>query len=190
MIPCMTQIEAHIDSATVTWDRSVDVIVAGLGVAGVSAAMEAHRAGADVLVIERASQGGGASATSEGIFYVGGGTALQNDLGYDDDPENMYRFMRASTTTPDDDKLRLYCNESAAHFDWLEAQGVPFERRAFTGKAVAVNTGEGLLSTGNEKVWPFRERGATGHAWSPDPCDRRGAWRIDRNESAARSLRT
>jgi 3-oxo-5alpha-steroid 4-dehydrogenase len=154
----MTIAELPIHTADIArWDESTDVLVAGLGIAGLAAALEAHRAGADVLVVERASGGGGASATSEGIFYLGGGTALQKALGYDETPENMYNFMRASTTTPDDVKLRVFCEHSAEHFDWLEAQGVPFERRAFTGKAVAVDTGEGLMSTGNEKVWPFRE---------------------------------
>ena len=154
----MSVIEPPIPVEQVTaWEHRVDIVVAGLGVAGVCAALEAHRAGAEVLALERASGGGGASATSEGIFYLGGGTALQRDLGYDDDPDNMYRFMRSVTSTPEDDKLRMFCDASTGHFDWLEQQGVPFERRAFTGKAVAVNTGEGLLSTGNEKVWPFRE---------------------------------
>ncbi len=139
------------------WDRAADVVVVGLGVAGACAALEAHRAGVKVLVVERASGGGGASETSEGIFYLGGGTALQVACGYEDSPEEMYRFIRASTTTPDDASLRLFCDGAREHFDWLEAQGVPFERRAFTGKAVAVRTGEGLLTTGNEKVWPFAE---------------------------------
>ena len=139
------------------WDRAVDVVVVGLGAAGVSAALEAHRAGADVLVLERASGGGGASATSEGIFYLGGGTTLQRDLGYDDDRDNLYAFLRASTSAPDD-LLQVFCDGAVEHFDWLEAQGVPFERKAFTAKAVAVRTGEGLLSTGNEKVWPFRDQ--------------------------------
>ncbi len=139
------------------WDRTADVVIIGLGVAGTCAALEAHRRGAEVLVLERASGGGGASATSEGIFYLGGGTAVQEACGYKDDPDNMFAFMQASTTSPDKASLRLFCDGSAEHFDWLEAQGVPFERRAFTGKAVAVRTGEGLLSTGNEKVWPFRD---------------------------------
>ena len=51
----------------------------------------------------------------------------------------------------------MFCEGASSHFDWLERHGVPFERRAFTGKAVAVRTGEGLLTTGNEKVWPFRD---------------------------------
>ncbi|MEZ5258268.1 MAG: FAD-dependent oxidoreductase [Ilumatobacteraceae bacterium] len=133
--------------------------MAGLGVAG-QAPPRGHRSGATVLVIERTSGGGGASANSEGIFYLGGGTSMQRECGYEDTPENMYRFMRASTTTSDDAALRLFCDQAAAHFDWLEAQGIRFERKAFVGKAVAVRTGEGLLTTGNEKVWPFKEAAA------------------------------
>lgn len=140
------------------WARSCEVLVVGAGVAGTCAALEAHRAGADVLVVERASGGGGASATSEGIFYLGGGTDVQKACGYEDSPEEMYKFMRESTSTEEDDKLRLYCESAVEHCRWLEEQGVPFERRAFEGKAVAVYTGEGLLYTGNEKAWPFKEK--------------------------------
>jgi 3-oxo-5alpha-steroid 4-dehydrogenase len=146
----------HVSNVDV-WDQSADVVVVGLGVAGACAALEAHRAGVDVLVVERASGGGGASATSEGTFYLGGGTTLQDACGVVDDPDEMYKFMRASTTTPDDEALRLFCDGGREHFDWLEAQGVPFERQAFTAKAVAVRTGEGLMSSGNEHVWPFSE---------------------------------
>ncbi|MBK8972344.1 MAG: FAD-binding protein, partial [Hahellaceae bacterium] len=117
--------------------------------------LEAHRAGVDVLLIERASGGGGASATSEGIFYLGGGTEVQKACGYDDSACNMYNFMRASTSTENEDLLLMYCNSSVAHCAWLEAQGVPFERRAYEGKAVAIYTGEGLLYTGNEKSSPY-----------------------------------
>ena len=154
----MPVIEKPVDVASIPgWDRSTDVLVVGLGVAGTCAALEAHRAGADVLVIERASGGGGASALSQGIFYFGGGTDVQTACGYDDSPENMYAFLRAVTTTTDEESLRVFCEESVAQFDWLEEQGVPFKREAFTHKAVYIRSGEGLLSTGNEKTWPFRD---------------------------------
>ena len=42
------------------WEQEVDVVVAGQGAAGTCAALEAHRAGAQVLIVERASGGGGA----------------------------------------------------------------------------------------------------------------------------------
>ncbi|MFV0276541.1 MAG: FAD-dependent oxidoreductase [Parahaliea sp.] len=139
------------------YQHSADVLVAGFGIAGACAALEARRAGGDVLVLERASAGGGASALSSGLFYLGGGTAVQEACGYRDSADNMYRFMLASMGWQDAALLRRYCDDSVEHFDWLEAQGVPFERSEFKGKAVFLLGTEGLLATGNEKVWPYRE---------------------------------
>lgn len=153
------------------WDRSADVVIVGLGIAGACAALEAQRAGAEVLVLERAGAGGGASALSQGQFYLGGGTDVQTACGYEDSAENMYAFLRAVTTTDEEDKLRVFCAESVSHFDWLEAQGVPFAREAYKQKAVYTRTGEGLLMTGNEKAWPFRDKAAPaprGHQVSGD----------------------
>ena len=139
------------------YDDVADVIVIGYGIAGACAALEARRAGGDVLVVERASAGGGSSAVSSGLFYLGGGTAVQKAVGYDDDAENMYRYMIASMGAEQADKIRRYCDDNVAHFDWLEAQGVPFERTYYPDKAVYILSSEGLMSTGNEKVWPYRE---------------------------------
>ncbi len=158
-------------SDVATWDRTADVVVIGLGIAGSCAALAAQQAGADVLVLERAGAGGGASALSQGQFYLGGGTAVQTACGYPDSPQEMYRFMRAVTTTDEEEKLRVFCDESVAQFDWLEAQGVPFARVAYKHKAVYTRTGEGLLTTGNEKAWPFREQAVPaprGHQVSGD----------------------
>ncbi|WP_155739894.1 FAD-dependent oxidoreductase, partial [Rhodococcus rhodochrous] len=55
-----------------TWDHEADVVVAGYGIAGVSASIEAARAGADVLVLERTGGWGGAASLSGGIVYLGG----------------------------------------------------------------------------------------------------------------------
>lgn len=135
----------------------VDVVVVGYGIAGACAALEARRAGGDVLIVERASSGGGASALSSGIFYLGGGTAVQTACGFEDDSENMYRYMTASMGFEQSALIRRYCDDCVEHFDWLEAQGIPFERTYHEGKAVYLLTTEGLLATGNEKVWPYRE---------------------------------
>ena len=122
-------------------------------------------------MLERAGGGGGASALSQGQFYLGGGTAVQTACGYPDSPEEMYRFMWAATTTDEEQKLRVFCDDSVAQFDWLEAQGVPFARVAYPHKAVYTRTGQGLLTTGNEKAWPFREQAVPaprGHQVSGD----------------------
>lgn len=140
-----------------TFNDVADILVVGYGIAGACAALEARAAGADVLVIERASAGGGASALSSGLFYLGGGTEVQSACGYQDDAQNMYQFMVSSMGMDSADLIRRFCDNSVAHFDWLERQGVPFERSCYKDKAVFLLGTEGLLSTGNEKVWPYRE---------------------------------
>lgn len=139
------------------WDHETDVVVVGQGIAGCCAALEAARAGAEVLIVERASGGGGASALSSGIFYLGGGTPVQAFAGYADDPDQMYRFLMASCDPLNPAAVADYCADSAAHLDWLEQQGVPFERSYFPGKTVTTADTTCLAWTGNEKVWPFRE---------------------------------
>lgn len=54
------------------FDDEADVLIVGFGIAGACAALEARRLGGDVLVVERASAGGGASSLSSGLFYLGG----------------------------------------------------------------------------------------------------------------------
>jgi len=137
------------------WHLTADVVIIGFGIAGACAALEARRAGADVLVIERASGGGGASSLSAGIFYLGGGTSVQKAVGYDDTPDDMFKFLMASTGAPDATMVRRFCDAAATHFDWLEAQGVPFERTYHKDKSVVAPTSECLATTGNEKVWPY-----------------------------------
>ncbi|MAY19241.1 MAG: hypothetical protein CL955_01300 [Erythrobacteraceae bacterium] len=56
-------------------------MVIGQGVAGCCAALEAHRAGSDVLIVEHAS---------------GGGTAVQEALGHEDSPDEMTVYIMAS----------------------------------------------------------------------------------------------
>jgi len=139
------------------FNDEADVVIVGYGIAGACAALEARRAGGDVLVVERAGAGGGASALSSGIFYLGSGTAVQQACGYEDDPQNMYRYMIASMGSENAGMIRRYCDDNVEHFNWLESQGVPFERSYYKGKAVFLLTTEGLLSTGNEKLWPYNE---------------------------------
>lgn len=139
------------------FDDEADVIILGYGIAGACAAIEARQAGGDVLVVERTSGGGGASALSSGIFYIGGGTEVQKAAGYDDTPDNMYRSMIASMGPEQADLVRRYCDGNVEHFQWLETQGIPFERSYYSDKTVFLMSTHGLMWSGNEKVWPFRE---------------------------------
>ena len=156
--------------------EAYDVIVAGFGIAGGCAALEAARAGARVLLLEKAAVHGGTSSLSGGHFYLGGGTAVQQATGHDDSAEAMARYLMASTKNPDEEKIRAYCTDSVEHFEWLEALGFRFERSYFPGKAVIQPGTEGLMFTGNEKVHPYRDEVAPaprGHK-VPVPGDTEG----------------
>jgi 3-oxo-5alpha-steroid 4-dehydrogenase len=137
---------------------SYDVVVVGFGIAGGCAALEAARAGARVLLLEKSAVHGGTSSMSGGHFYLGGGTAVQQATGHADSVEEMYKYLVAVSKEPEHDKIRAYCEGSVEHFDWLEALGFEFERSFFPGKAVIQPGTEGLMFTGNEKVWPFKEQ--------------------------------
>jgi len=149
------EIRPALSSRNVTFSETADVVVVGLGAAGASAAIEAKIAGADVLVIERTSGGGGSSALAGGYIYLGGGTRVQKANGFTDTAENMFKYMMAVTPEPDERKIRLYCEQSVEHFDWLERQGVPFNDRFYSGKHSEHPTDETLAWTGNEEAWPY-----------------------------------
>jgi succinate dehydrogenase/fumarate reductase flavoprotein subunit len=138
--------------------ESYDVVVVGFGIAGGCAALEAARAGARVLMLERAAVHGGTSSMSGGHFYLGGGTAVQQATGHEDSADEMYKYLVAVSKEPEHDKIRAYCDGSVEHFDWLEALGFEFERSYFPGKAIIQPGTEGLMFTGNEKVWPYLEQ--------------------------------
>ncbi len=140
-----------------TWTDEVDVVVVGFGIAGACAALEAARAGASVILLERAAEYGGTSAMSGGHFYLGGGTAVQQATGIEDSAEEMFKYLMAVSLDPDEEKIRAFCEDSVEHFDWIESLGMQFERSFFPGKAVIQPGTEGLMFTGNEKVHPFRD---------------------------------
>lgn len=147
-----------IDIADVpAWDREVDVLIAGFGMAGSCAAIEAKEAGADVLIVEAAAGSGGTSAIATGHFYMGGGTPVQKACGFEDSAEDMAAYLAAASIDPEPERIKLYAEASVDHFDWLERQGIPFDRSYFPEKAVAQPGPECLIWTGNEKVAPFRD---------------------------------
>jgi 3-oxo-5alpha-steroid 4-dehydrogenase len=141
------------------WQRETDVVVVGAGGAGVCAALEARAAGAEVIVLERAWKGGGTSAQASGQLYMGGGTPLQKACGFEDDPEEMFKYLMASCGPgADAEKIRLYCERSVEHYHWITGRGVPF-KPTFLPVEVGTDpyTDDGLSYTGSELAWPFRE---------------------------------
>ena len=138
--------------------EAYDVVVVGFGIAGGCAALEAARTGARVLLLEKAAVHGGTSSMSGGHFYLGGGTPVQEATGHEDSPEEMYKYLVAAAKEPEHDKIRAYCDGSVEHFGWLEELGFEFERSYYPEKAVIQPGTQGLMYTGNEKVWPYKEQ--------------------------------
>jgi 3-oxo-5alpha-steroid 4-dehydrogenase len=127
--------------------------------------------------LERAAAAGGTTSMAGGHFYLGGGTAVQQATGHPDSADEMYKYLVAVSREPEHDKIRAYCDGSVEHFNWLEDLGFQFERSYFPGKAVIQPNTEGLMFTGNEKVWPFKDRAVPaprGHK-VPVPGDTGGA---------------
>ena len=172
------ELPATVDAADVTdWSDDVDVVVIGFGIGGGCAAVTAAAGGARVLVLERAAVAGGTTAMAGGHFYLGGGTAVQQATGHPDSAEEMYKYLVAMSREPEHDKIRAYCEGSVEHFNWLEDLGVHFERSYYPHKAVIQPGTEGLMYTGNEKVWPFKDLAVPaprGHK-VPVPGDTQGA---------------
>ena len=172
------EIPGTIDASAVTdWSDDVDVLVIGFGIGGGCAAVTAAAEGARVLVLERAAVAGGTTALAGGHFYLGGGTAVQQATGYSDSAEEMYKYLVAMSLEPEHDKIRAYCEGSVEHFNWLEDLGIAFERTYYPEKAVIQPNTEGLMFTGNEKVWPYKDMAVPaprGHK-VPVPGDTQGA---------------
>ncbi|TXS49404.1 FAD-dependent oxidoreductase [Streptomyces sp. OR43] len=147
-----------VPAATVgSYDAETDVLVVGFGCAGAAAAYEAAAAGADVLVLERAGGPGGSSALSGGELYLGGGTPVQQACGFEDTAEDMFAYLDAALGPhADQEKLRLYCEGSAAHFQWFVDRGLTFEPTLWDAPTWMPTTKDGLMWLG-ENAWPYNE---------------------------------
>lgn len=142
-----------VDENSVNWKASFDVIVVGLGAAGVSAAIEAADQNAKVAFIDR-FEGGGTTARSGSVMYAGGGTSLQKRLGIEDDPENMFRCLQhevEDAVTPE--TLRKFCEDSPANFDFVTANGTEYTGKLFANKTSYPVHGNSLYYSGNELIY-------------------------------------
>jgi 3-oxo-5alpha-steroid 4-dehydrogenase len=146
-----------IPAATVSsWAHEADVVIAGYGVAGAGAAVEAARSGADVLVIERSGSWGGAASMAGGFIYLGGGTDIQKACGFSDSVDNMTAFLNAAMGPgADENRIADYCAGSVAHFDWLVGCGVPFKAEFFSDPGWEPMADQGLMYSGGENSYPF-----------------------------------
>jgi succinate dehydrogenase/fumarate reductase flavoprotein subunit len=74
------------------WDIETDLLVAGAGPGGMTAALVAAIEGLDVVVCEKADQVGGTGATSAGTLWIPGNRPSR-DAGFEDSPEDAARYL-------------------------------------------------------------------------------------------------
>lgn len=138
------------------WDFETDVAVIGFGATGACAAIEARVAGAEVLLFERSSGSGGASALSGGEIYVGGGTDAQKAAGFDDTVEDFTAYLKlAGGPCVDEAKCEIYGREALSHYQWLKDQGVPYRGNYLPGKVIEPTDDSTLIWSGSEAAAPF-----------------------------------
>lgn len=98
---------------------TVPVLVIGAGACGLTAALAARDAGADVLVLERDPSPSGSTAMSSGMIPAAG-TQLQADSGVDDSAAMMAAdIQRKAHDENDPDMVDAICAASGPTIDWL-----------------------------------------------------------------------
>lgn len=96
----------------IKWDQEADVVIVGYGGAGACAAIEAHDAGAKVLILEKMKEGGGNTAISSGGFMV------------PQDRAKAHEYLDATYELANSEKdaklLDVFCDEVMGVKDWMK----------------------------------------------------------------------
>lgn len=153
------------------WDNSSDIVVVGLGGAGVTAAIEALDRGFTVLGVDR-FEGGGATKASGGVIYLGGGTSTQIQAEIEDTSANMYAYLGQEVgDIVSDQTLKAFCESSAENETWLKERGVRFEPKLWNEKTSYPNAEYFLYHSDNSLIEPYNKIAqpvARGHrGWVP-----------------------
>jgi flavocytochrome c len=107
-------------------DLQTDLLIIGGGLAGFSAALEATRAGHEVILIEKLADIGGSSAMSGGCLAFAG-TDLQEADGVHDTDALLFKDLREVGQFENDEALvQAYVDNQLDTYHWLKAAGVAF----------------------------------------------------------------
>jgi succinate dehydrogenase/fumarate reductase flavoprotein subunit len=106
------------------WDKEADVVVVGCGGAGTTAAITAHDAGAKVLILEKAPEGGGNSRVGGGQFSFS--TAEKKDNAA------TYLYAACNGTTPKD-VCQAWADEMVHNREWFDKMGVAYSGNRLGG---------------------------------------------------------
>ena len=109
------------------FDHVVDVLIVGSGGGGMAAALTAHAAGLDTLVVEKSSHFGGSTALSGGGIWVPGAPAQRRE-GYVPEPEGVVEYLRKITGgLVSEARIRQYVESAPQMLEFLEQLSGWFE---------------------------------------------------------------
>ena len=113
------------------WDYEVDFLVAGSGVAGLSAAITAKLNGLDVLVIESMDKWGGTTAISGGGLWVPNNPLMIKD-GEQDSPERAFDYLQSTIGDlgpwTSEKRKWAFINSIAPYLNMLSNNGIKWAR--------------------------------------------------------------
>ncbi len=129
-----------------------DVLVMGSGTAGLSAAIAAAEAGANVMVIEKQDIPGGSAVTSAGIVYA--------PVDESDRDAMVQYYMDRAEGDANEELLKFYADNALDTIAWLEGLGVKWMMTVPAGTAPEPRarfsmTAEGVGMTGAALVNPM-----------------------------------
>src|SRR5271166_1729439 len=111
--------------------NEVDVLVAGAGAGGMTAALVGALEGLDVLLCEKSAQVGGTTATSAGTIWVPG-TRQSREAGFTDTIDDARRYLEAVIGPSPDDRRETYLKTAPEAVDYLnrrsEVKFTPYAR--------------------------------------------------------------
>jgi len=147
------------------WDREADVVVLGTGTVSV-AALVAYEAGAKVLILEKAAEFGGTTATSGGTAYIFNNYVMR-EAGLPVSREAALTYLRrVSDGQASEELMAAYVDKGNEMLEWLRDRAAfrfqrstlatptfsdyyPFEGSDSLPGAVAARRGVGILRTDN-----------------------------------------
>jgi fumarate reductase flavoprotein subunit len=109
-----------------SWDYEADIVVIGSG-GGLAGGIKAAELGLEAIVLEKLDIVGGSTNMHSGVLSCGGGTSLQREAGFEDNPENFAKYLLACAKGQANEALvRALAREIPQTFEWIVSLGARF----------------------------------------------------------------
>ena len=141
-----------------TWDREADVVILGTGMAGLSAAITAHDAGAKVLILEK--------VTKE---FEGGNSKVAGNMWWTPTnvPQGIEYISAMSYGLTDQESIKALADELYKNNDWLAGLGVSAQADQHIQSRIpraarldrGQNVGEQRRDRGRRPLRPYKKTG-------------------------------